>query len=50
MILCRMYPTEWEPPEQDKQELMMLRGMSAVEWEKRAHEAKERLAEAGLTK
>jgi hypothetical protein len=33
-------------PKQDKEELMMLVGMSTMEWEKRAHEERERLAEA----
>jgi len=36
-----MYPMEWNLPKQDKEELMILLGMSAVEWEKSAREAKE---------
>jgi hypothetical protein len=46
MMLVGMYPTEWDLPKQDKQELMMLLGMSAKEWEKKAREARERLAKA----
>ena len=46
MMLIGMYPTEWDLPKQDKDELMMLLGMSATEWKKRAHEERERLAEA----
>ena len=42
MTFIAMYPTEWDLPKQDKEELMMLLGMSAVEWEKE----RKRLAEA----
>ena len=42
MLLVGIYPTEWDLPEQEKQELMVLLGMSAIEWEKE----KERLAKA----
>ena len=44
MMLVGMYPTEWDLPKQDKDELMVLLGMSAMEWEKRAHKERERLA------
>ena len=46
LMMLGMYPTEWDLPKRDKGKLMMLLGMSAMEWEKRAHEQRERLAEA----
>ena len=46
MMLVGMYPTEWDLPKQDKDELMTLLGMSAMEWGKSAREVRERLAEA----
>jgi pantothenate kinase len=44
MMLVGMYPTEWDLPKQDKEELMMLVGMYPKEWEQRAREVRERLA------
>ena len=45
-MMLAMYPTEWDLPKQDEEELMMLVGMYPTEWEARAREARERLAEA----
>lgn len=45
-MLVNMYPTEWNLSQQDKEELRMLLGMSALEWEKKAAEERERQAEA----
>ena len=33
MMLVGMYPTEWDLPKQDKEELMMLVGMYPTEWD-----------------
>ena len=45
-MMLGMYPTEWDLPKKDREELMMLVGMYPTEWEKRAQEVRERLAEA----
>lgn len=47
-MLFGMYPTEWALPKQDRDELMMLLGMSTMQREKRAHE--QRLAEPEQTR
>lgn len=49
MKLISMYPTEWDLSKQDKEELMMLLGLSAREWEQRAREQSERLAKGEQT-
>jgi hypothetical protein len=41
-----MYPVEWDLPKQDKEELLMLLGVSRIEWEKGAHQERQRLAKA----
>jgi hypothetical protein len=43
--MLAMYPTEWDLPKKDREELMMLVGMYPTEWERRAREVRERLAE-----
>ena len=47
MMLVGMHPTEWDLPERDAEDLIMLFGMSTLEWSKGAHEERGRLAEAG---